>query len=107
MNQRSEWGKSRKPFLMNGAGIQSHPEEERRCGAGNKKRGMYREGREEEEVTEDQEGLEEGKERPIKRRNRRKGPEAQETAEGSQEMGEQASTPVAIKVRRVDDKIRE
>ena len=107
LNQRSEWGKSRKRFLMNGARIQSYPEEERRGGAGNKKRGTYQEVGEGEEVTEDQEGVKEGKERPAKRRNRREVPEGQETAEGNQEMGGQASTPVAIKVRRMEDRIRE
>ena len=92
---------------MNGAKTHSFPEEERRGGAGNRKRGTYKEGGGEVAETGDQECREEGRERPSKRRNRREGPEARETAEVSQEMGEQASTPVAVKVRRVEDKIRE
>ena len=107
LNQRSEWGKSRKPFLMNGAGTQPNSEEGKSSGAGNRKRGTYREDGEGEEVTDDQEGVKEVKERPAKRRNRREVPDGQEMSEGNQDMKRQASTPVAVKVRRMEDRIRE
>ena len=44
---------------------------------------------------------------PSKRRNRREGPEVQEIKEGSQEKEGEASTPVAVKVRRVEERIKE
>ena len=44
---------------------------------------------------------------PRKRRNRREGPELQEIKEGSQEKEGEASMPVAVKVRRVEERIKE
>ena len=92
---------------MNSAKTHSFPEEERRGEAGNRKRGTYKEGGGEMVDTGDQECREEGRERPSKRRNRREGPEVKETGERSQETEGQASTPVAVKVRRVEEKLKE
>ena len=68
---------------------------------------MYKEGGGEEAETGDQECREEGRERPSKRRNRREGPEVRQTGGRSQEMEGRASTPVAVKVRRVEEKLKE